>query len=73
MFLNGEIARLKEALTTSSSIEEINNDKDMARKTIEIVEKLDTYSNSQISDEILLSILKTQELVKEIYTDGPNG
>jgi len=73
MFLNGEIARLKEALTTSSSIEEISNDKDMARKTNEIVEKLDTYSSSQISDEILLSILKTQELVKEIYTDGSNG
>jgi len=73
MFLNGEIARLKEALITSSSEGEINQDKEMARKTSEVVEKLETYSNSQISDEILLSILKTQELVKEIYTDGPNG
>ena len=73
MFLNNEIGRLKEALTLSiENIKEINNDTDMYQKTEKVVDKLESYSNDNVSDEVLLSVLKTQALVKEIYNNAPN-
>mgnify|MGYP004168436213 FL=1 len=73
MFLNDEIGRLKEALTLSmKDVEEINNDTDMYQKTEKVVNKLESYTNDNVSDEVLLSVLKTQALVKEIYNNASN-
>jgi len=70
MFLNDEIGRLKEALNKTDSVKEIKEDKDMADKANKIVEKLNSYAKLQITDDVLLTILKTQALVKEIYSDA---
>ena len=73
MFINNEIGRLKEALINSStSVNEISKDKDMVQKTNQVVEKLESYSNVNVSDDVLLSVLKTQALVKEIYNNAVN-
>jgi hypothetical protein len=45
----------------------------MLKKTNVIIEKLENFSKEPISDELLLTVLKTQALVKEIYTDGNNN
>ena len=73
MFLNNEISRLKEALGNSTSVDEIRSDKTMIEKTERIVEKLNSYAKSPVTEEILLSVLKTQSLVKEIYDNGSNN
>ncbi len=72
MFLNNEIARLKEALQKSASIDEIKLDSFMTEKTNRVIEKLNSYFESPVTDEVLLSILKTQALVEEIYDNGSN-
>ena len=72
MFLNNEIARLKEALGSSTTKAEVGDDKEMSDKTEKVIGKLEAYSEAVVSDEVLLTVLKTQELVKEIHTDGIN-
>jgi len=73
IFLNEEILRLKEELKKSLAAEEIANDKEMQDKTQEIIARLASFSREQISEHVLLTILRTQKLVKEINTDGNNG
>jgi len=73
MFLNGEIARLKEALGEALEIDEIKTDKEMTEKTNRVVKKLENYAAESVTDDVLLTILKTQKLVKEIHTDGSDN
>tara|TARA_R100000315_G_C5233102_1_gene144168 strand:- start:2046 stop:2876 length:831 start_codon:yes stop_codon:yes gene_type:complete len=70
VFLNEEIARLKNLLIEADSIDEISNDQEMKNKTNTIIEKLNGFSKQQINEGLLLTVLKTQSLVKEIYTNG---
>ena len=42
----------------------------MLKKTNMILEKLESFSRKPIADEVLLTILKTQALVREIDTNG---
>tara|TARA_Y100000034_G_scaffold134714_1_gene203956 strand:- start:1252 stop:2082 length:831 start_codon:yes stop_codon:yes gene_type:complete len=70
LFLNEEIKRLITTLEEAYHAEEIKNDKDMVEKTEKIVEKLKSYSDSTVTDDVLLTVMRTQQLVKEIYNDG---
>lgn len=72
MFLNEEISRLKEALVESSSDEIFTEDAEMKQKAVQIIEKLEGFKQAQIDDDILLTVLKTQELVKEM-SNGSNN
>ena len=63
------IAKLEEA----KKVKEIKDDNDMAEKTNKIVEKLKSYSKSTITDDILLTVMRTQQLIKEIHNDGNHG
>lgn len=72
-FLNNEIGRLKERLNNSFDTKEISEDETMVNKTKQVVNKLTTFSKLDINEEVLLTVLKTQELVKEIYSDGTNS
>jgi hypothetical protein len=69
-FLNEEIARLKALLDDSLSTEHINSDIDMKEKTNKIIEKLNSFYKQDIDDDVLLTVLKTQKLVKEIFENG---
>lgn len=72
MFLNEEIVRLKKVITESSTDEMFAEDAEMKQKASQIIEKLEGFKKAQINDDILLTVLKTQELVKEM-SNGSNN
>lgn len=70
IFLNEEIARLKNELQNAKLLDEIKKDKDMLRKTDLVLESLNKFYKQPIEDKMLLSIMRTQALVKELSIDG---
>ena len=72
LYLNEEVARLKESLKKASQLDDIKSDADMLDKTNTIVERLESYAKESINEAVLLTVLKTQALVKEIYHDANN-
>jgi hypothetical protein len=73
MFLNEEISRLKKKVAAAKGISEFKEDNEMLAKTNKIIEKLDNFASQSINEEVLLTVMRTQELVKEIYSDGDNN
>jgi len=71
-FLNEEVARLKTLLADAAKDSIFVEDKDMQSKATALIEKLDTLSDTVINEKVLLTVLKTQELAKEL-TDGRNN
>tara|TARA_R110002020_G_C16070882_1_gene756219 strand:- start:53 stop:880 length:828 start_codon:yes stop_codon:yes gene_type:complete len=67
MYLNTEIGRLKTKLAEAVNFEEIKSDEEMLNKTNQIVEKLRTFAKSDVNENVLMTVLKTQSLVEEIY------
>ena len=72
IFLNEEIARLKQKLVEAKEADEIKNDEDMLLKTEQVIEKLNSFAKEDITENVLLTVLKTQSLVKEIYNADNN-
>lgn len=74
IYLNRELGRLKESLSEAVKVEEIANDPEMVKKTNAVKERLESLSGeTRLNESTLLTILKTQELVKEIYNDASNS
>ena len=73
MFLNEEIGRLKVMLEKAKTTEHIKNDEEMIKKTHQVIERLDEFSSTAVNEETLMMLMRTQALVKEIYTDGDNN
>jgi len=73
MFLNEEISRLKDQLEKSKEGEHISPDEQMNSKTTQIIEKLEGYKGSQADQNVLLTILKIQQLVGEINEDASSN
>jgi len=71
-FLNEEISRLKKTISEHASEEMFQSDAEMKQKAVKIVEKLDNFKKTEISEEVLLTVLKTQQLAKEL-SDGSNN
>ena len=69
-FLNEEISRLKNELKKAKSEEYIDSDEDMTEKANEILLKLESFKKTEISDNILLTVLKVQSLIRETSSDG---
>jgi hypothetical protein len=70
MFLNEEICRLKRELEDAKTITEIQSDPEMLQKTERVVEKLNGFAKTEISEHLLLNVLNIQSLLKEINTDA---
>ena len=70
MFLNEEISRLKNSLKEALETSEISSDEQMIEKTKKVITKLDELYTTEISEHVLLTVLKTQTLVGEINNDG---
>ena len=66
IFLNEELTRLKNSLAASLHTSEISADNDMVNSTNKVIAKLEEYKNVPIDKTMIESILKTQELVREI-------
>jgi arsenate reductase-like glutaredoxin family protein len=74
IYLNRELGRLKQSLSEAAQVDEIANDPEMIRKTDAVRQRLDELSGeTKLNESTLMTILKTQELVKEIYDDGSNS
>ena len=72
MYLNTEISRLKRRMNEALSIEEIRNDNEMTRKASDVVARLESYAKSEVTEEVLMTVLQTQSLVGEIYNADNN-
>ena len=70
MFLNEEISRLKNRMKEAMLAEEIKEDQAMLEKTEKVCHKLASYKNSGIGEDVVLSILRTQQLEQEIFENG---
>jgi len=71
IFLNEEISRLKTEMVNSTETEMLKEDPDMKARTLQVIEKLSNFKDSDINDVVLLTVLKAQLIVKEIG-DGSN-
>ena len=69
-FLNEEISRLKQQLEKAKTQEYISNDEDMLEKANQVLLKLESFKKTELNDNMLLTVLKVQSLVKETKTDG---
>jgi hypothetical protein len=73
MFLNDEIPRLKEQLEKAKELDEVKEDVEMFNKTQSVIERLNSFAEEDVNEGVLLTIMKTQELVKEIYPNADNN
>ena len=69
VFLNEELKRIRDAVKDSLSLKEVNEDPEMLSNTHKLLEKIDVVNLSDISDGLILKVLKLQSLVKEYQTD----
>jgi hypothetical protein len=69
MYLNEEINRLKNKVLEARGLPEVKKDEDMVDKTNKVIEKLDALAQQDINESALLTVMKTQKLVKEIYNN----
>ena len=72
-FLNDEISRLKDCLKEAKELPEIKNDPEMLKKAIVVLDKLDSFYSQKLNETVLLTVLKTQKLVKEIAIDASHN
>jgi len=73
MFLNEEIARLKNEVNKAKSSEHIAGDDEMIAKTEMIIDKLEILKNTQINENVLSTVLKVQSLVRETTENGSSN
>ena len=71
-FLNEEINRLKISVNHGLTLSEVSEDKEMSEKAVKVINMLEGFVTAQISDELLITVLKTQELAKELTKDVSN-
>ena len=72
-FLNEEIYRLKGSLLDAKKNNEFSSDSEMIKKADKIIEKLDSFYKQEVDEKVLLAVLKTQQLVKEIESHGDHN
>ena len=66
LFLEKEVTRLKDKLKQSTQMPEINSDKQMLENANLVIEKLNNLRNKEIDESLIETVLKIQDLVKEI-------
>ena len=69
IYLNEELSRLKVLLEDSKTSSHVSNDKDMIVKIDLIRDEIGTLEDAKLDEQSLFTVLKTQELVKEIFED----
>ncbi len=66
VFLNEEIGRLKKELVNSLSIKEFVDDSNMSLNGKKVLSLLESFSNQNITESMVLQIIKVQNLIREI-------
>jgi hypothetical protein len=70
VYLNEEVGRLKEALTQALQSDEISSDGKMMEKTKSVISLLESFHKSPVDNVMIKRVLKAQQLVGEIQSDG---
>jgi hypothetical protein len=70
LFLNEEIARLKNIVKESLSIQEVKDDEEMKTKTNKVLEIIEDFKKHKIGKNLVEKVLMIQNLVSEIQADG---
>jgi len=65
IYLNEEISRLKQQIENAKQQDDIVQDAEMLDKTNQVMEKLDSFQNTEINENVILSVLKIQSLCEE--------
>jgi hypothetical protein len=69
LYLNEEIGRLKLKLEESETTHE-ERDSAIIDKTKQVIGLLEGYSDETDAQKVIMTVLKTQQLVKELYDNG---
>ena len=69
-FLNEEILRLRSQLEEALKLQDIAADEEMVQKAEKVINHLDGFKRRGVDEEVLKTVLKTQQLVKEIFANG---
>ena len=72
IYLNNEIKRLKSKMQEAITIPFIKEDEEMVKKAEIVVNRLNSFSKETVNEHVLLTILKSQALVQEIYNADNN-
>jgi len=70
VFLNEELHRIKEAVTSSLVMEEIQNDEEMLKATNKVLSVIEEYKSKDLDENGLKKFLKLQKLVSEYQSDA---
>jgi hypothetical protein len=70
VFLNEELGRIKEELATARTNSNLTNDEDFMEKSSAVLEKIEKFKDQYITEDMLKQILKLQNLISEIKSDG---
>mgnify|MGYP003112467499 CR=1 FL=1 len=71
IYLNEELSRLKGVLTEAASQPDIKQDRSMTEATNSVIAIIESFKNEQtISEPMIKRVLKIQDLVREIESDG---
>ena len=70
LFLNEELGNLKDKIKTILESDFVKTNRDIEEKTTMVLEKLESFKNSGIDDNLIVDILRVQNLVSEIEKDG---
>ena len=72
-YLNEELGRLKKNIELSLKMEELEKDTDMKEKTLNVLNLLESFKDTEINKKMLQQVLKVQNLVKELKADAINN
>ena len=70
IYLNEEIGRLREKIEEAKKISEIETSPEMLNKTEMVLQLIETFKNEEINEKAIEKILKIQNLVRELETNG---
>lgn len=72
VYLNDEVARLKEELKASLNTHILQEDADMLLKTKKVIDRMESLKEAALNDNTITTILRTQAIVKEFQSNAVN-
>ena len=72
VYLNDEVARLKEELKASLNTHILQEDADMLLKTKKVIDRMESLKEATLDDNTITTILRTQAIVKEFQSNAVN-
>jgi hypothetical protein len=68
-YLNEEVGRLRDKVKASLDVKEVSSDPEMIRKTEQVLEFLDSLTETKLDETAIKKIMQIQGLVREVETN----